>query len=137
MKDLELMAREIVERTRSRSRWDMANEQEVPDDYPWLEGDIVKALLEVRKDATISERTKIAEYVISCGFATGHGDTTEEILKEFDEQFKEKILKVRKDAYRECAEIIQDDAYAISFQSMGQYRSALLKAILAKMEELK
>jgi CTP-dependent riboflavin kinase len=47
------------------------------------------------------------------------------------------LLSVRKDAYRECAELIQDDAYAISFQSMGQYRSALLKAILSKMEELK
>lgn len=35
------------------------------------------------------------------------------------------------------AKLIDDDSFAISFQSMGQYRLALLKEIQAKWKEIR
>ena len=41
---IEKEARDIVERTKNRSRWDMENQTYVPETFPWLEKDIAKAL---------------------------------------------------------------------------------------------
>lgn len=42
-------------------------------------------------DAAIkAEREKVAQWMISHGYATGHGDTTEELLKELEWQIAER-----------------------------------------------
>jgi 5,10-methylenetetrahydrofolate reductase len=37
-----------------------------------------------------AEREKVAQWMISHGYATGHGDTTEELLKELEWQIAER-----------------------------------------------
>ena len=44
------------------------------------------ALLE---EAVAAEREKVARWMISHGYATGHGDTTEDLLEELEWQIKE------------------------------------------------
>ena len=42
-------------------------------------------------DAAVNaEREKVAQWMISHGYATGHGDTTEELLKELEWQIAER-----------------------------------------------
>ena len=36
-----------------------------------------------------AEREKVAAWMMQCGYATGHGDTIEDLLKELDWQAKE------------------------------------------------
>ena len=44
---------------------------------------------------------KLAQWMIERGYATGHGDTVEDLLKELDWQIEEKIKKERE----RCAKI--------------------------------
>jgi len=44
-----------------------------------------------------------------------------EVLRKENEQLQSKIQKIQK--------LLSDDGYAISFQSLGQYRTALIKAL--------
>jgi hypothetical protein len=37
-----------------------------------------------------AEREKVATWMMQCGYATGHGDTIEDLLKELDWQAKER-----------------------------------------------
>jgi hypothetical protein len=48
--------------------------------------------------ATAAEREKVAEWMIEHGYATGHGDTVEELLKELEWQIRERERE-------ECAKI--------------------------------
>jgi hypothetical protein len=36
-----------------------------------------------------AERNKLAQWMINCSYATGHGDTTEDLLKELEWQVRE------------------------------------------------
>jgi O-methyltransferase involved in polyketide biosynthesis len=45
--------------------------------------------------ATIINRQKVAQWMISRGYATGHGDTIEDLLKELDWQIEERIRNAR------------------------------------------
>ena len=42
-----------------------------------------------------AERNKLATWMIERGYATGHGDTTEDLLKELDWQIDERIAAER------------------------------------------
>jgi len=44
-----------------------------------------------------AEREKVAQWVISKGYSTGHGDTTEDLLKELEWQIRERA-ELEKDA---------------------------------------
>jgi hypothetical protein len=41
--------------------------------------------------AAAEEREKVARWMIQHSYATGHGDTTEDLLKELEWQIKERI----------------------------------------------
>lgn len=45
--------------------------------------------------ATIINRQKVAQWMISRGYATGHGDTIEDLLRELDWQIEERIKNAR------------------------------------------
>jgi hypothetical protein len=45
--------------------------------------------------AMIVNREKVAKWMISRGYATGHGDTIEDLLKELDWQIEERIKNAR------------------------------------------
>jgi hypothetical protein len=43
------------------------------------------------REAVAAEREKLARWMIRHGYATGHGDTTEDLLSELDWQFAESL----------------------------------------------
>ena len=45
-----------------------------------------------------AERNKVAQWMIQRSYATGHGDTVEELLKELERQVKETCAKVAETA---------------------------------------
>jgi len=54
-------------------------------------GEAVWKLCEI---VAAAERNKVAQWMIDHGFATGHGDTTEDLLEELDWQITESWSKV-------------------------------------------
>lgn len=48
-------------------------------------------------------RERLAGLTMSLGFATGHGDTAADILKELEWQLEERLAKAREEAIEECA----------------------------------
>ena len=51
-----------------------------------------------------AEREKVAAWMIQRGYATGHGDTTEDLLNELDWQIAERIAAERE----ACAKVCED-----------------------------
>ena len=49
-----------------------------------------------------AEREKVAAWMIQRGYATGHGDTTEDLLKELDWQIDERIAAEREACAKVC-----------------------------------
>ena len=45
--------------------------------------------------AIVIERRKVAQWMMDRGYATGHGDTVEDLLKELDWQIEERIKNAR------------------------------------------
>ena len=82
----------------------MAQEAEIPrwcDHEPLTEDHLIRfAAL-----AQAAERNKLAAWMMAQGYATGHGDTTEDLLKELDWQVRESereaLAKFFEDHWRE------------------------------------
>jgi chemotaxis response regulator CheB len=47
--------------------------------------------VEPEQSTTVAEREKVAKWMVKHGYATGHGDTIEDLLAQLDWQIKEKI----------------------------------------------
>ena len=75
-----------------------------------------------------AEREKLAAWMMRQGFATGHGDTTEDLLKELDWQIDERIAAERE----ACAKFIEHD-YVRQFER--PWRDDLSAAIRARGEK--
>ena len=45
------------------------------------------------REAIAAEREKVAEWMMAHAYATGHGETTEELLEELGWQIEEKIAR--------------------------------------------
>ncbi len=52
-----------------------------------------------------AEREKVAAWMIQRGYATGHGDTTENLLKELDWQIDARIAAEREACAKVCEEL--------------------------------
>ena len=52
-----------------------------------------------------AEREKVAAWMMRQGYATGHGDTIEDLLKELDWQIDERIAAEREACAKVCDEI--------------------------------
>jgi len=59
-----------------------------------------------------AERNKVAQWIMACGYATGHGDTVEDLLKEFNWQVREEEREL-------CAQICEQIADAPSNMVLG------------------
>ena len=55
----------------------------------------------VTHEPLLHEREKVAQWMIERGYATGHGDTTEDLLKELEWQIKEREREA-------CAKLCDD-----------------------------
>ena len=51
-----------------------------------------------------AERNKLAAWMMSQGYATGHGDTVEDLLKELEWQIEERIKNEREACAKACDE---------------------------------
>jgi hypothetical protein len=60
-----------------------------------------------------TERNKLAAWMMSQGYATGHGDSIEKLLEELEWQIEERIRNERE----ECAKVCED---AISSNQVGK-----------------
>jgi hypothetical protein len=78
-----------------------------------------------------AERNKVAQWMIDHSYATGHGDTTEDLLDELDWQITEswsKVVVASVEAEREaCAKVCEDKntllawpTYAAAIRARGQ-----------------
>ena len=59
-----------------------------------------------------AERHKLAAWMIERGYATGHGDTTEDLLKELDWQIEERIKNEREACAKACDVLAVHPEYA-------------------------
>ena len=72
-------------------------------------------------DAVAAEREKLAAWMMRQGYATGHGDTTEDLLKELDWQIDEHIAAERE----ECAKVVED--YCGAWDDGGYALAAIIR----------
>jgi hypothetical protein len=63
--------------------------------------------------AIAAERNKLAAWMIQFGFATGHGDTMEDLLAELDWQVKERVAAERE----ACAKVVEKTKWSNWFQA--------------------
>ena len=91
-----------------------------------------KPLNSVTRFATLvaaAEREKLAAWMMRQGFATGHGDTTEDLLKELDWQIEERIKNERE----ECAKVC--DVLAVHPEYASDITKVAAQAIRARGEK--
>lgn len=71
-----------------------------------------------------AERNKVAQWMIDHSFATGHGDTTEDLLEELDWQITEswsKVVMASVKAEREaCAKVCEQEVCACCWEDDAQ-----------------
>ena len=80
-----------------------------------------EALVRFAALVAAAERERVAAWMIQRSYATGHGDTTEDLLKELDWQIDERIAAERE----ECAQIADAEA---SIEGIAQRISAAIRA---------
>ena len=76
-----------------------------------------------------AERNKLAAWMMRQGYATGHGDTTEDLLKELDWQIEERIKNERE----ECAKVC--DVLAVHPEYASDITKVAAQAIRARGEK--
>ena len=59
-----------------------------------------------------AEREKVAAWMIAKGYATGHGDTVEDLLKELEWQIEERIAAEREACAKVCDVLAVHPEYA-------------------------
>jgi hypothetical protein len=69
-----------------------------------------------------AERNKLAAWMIERGYATGHGDTVEDLLKELEWQIDERIRNERE----ACAKVVED--YCGAWDDEGYALAAAIRA---------
>ena len=80
----------------------MAREAQMP--FYWRTGEITYLDKLERFAALVAaaERNKLAAWMIERGYATGHGDTVEDLLKELEWQIEERIRNEREACAKVC-----------------------------------
>ena len=61
-----------------------------------------ESLAEFATIIAAAERNKLADWMIERGYATGHGDTVEDLLKELEWQIEERIRNEREACAKVC-----------------------------------
>ena len=78
---------------------------------------------------TDRERNKLAAWMIKHGYATGHGDSTEDLLKEFEWQIEERIKNEREACAKVC------DVLAVHPEYASDITKVAAQAIRARSEK--
>ena len=90
----------------------MAREAGLP--YIYQTGEVANLRLVERFAALVAaaERNKLAAWMMRQGYATGHGDSTEDLLKELDWQIEERIRNEREACAKVCDVLAVHPEYA-------------------------
>ena len=83
------------------------------------------AICEFAALVAAAEREKLSKWMISRGYATGHGDTVEELLKELEwqvaEREREACAKVCKEGWKKgIGAQYQGDVFAVAIRARGE-----------------
>ena len=85
----------------------------------------------------MSDKEKVAQWMIQQGYATGHGDTVEDLLKELEQQILENwhraMVNSMKAEREACAKVCDEQAEKDGFE--GCYANACAEAIRARSEK--
>ena len=69
----------------------------------------------MRKGKMMSDKETLAQWMMQCGYATGHGDTIEDLLVELDMQIVESWAKVLvnsvQDEREQCAKLLENEGW--------------------------
>ena len=76
-----------------------------------------------------TERNKLAAWMIKHGYATGHGDTVEDLLKELEWQIEERIKNEREACAKVC------DVLAVHPEYASDITKVAAQAIRARGEQ--
>ena len=71
-----------------------------------------KALERFAKLVAAHEREKVAKWMVERGYATGHGDTVEDLLTEIDWQAAEREQE-------ECAKMFDNEVWAYDYREIA------------------
>ena len=90
----------------------MAREAGLP--YIYQTGEVANLRLVERFAALVAaaERNKLAAWMIERGYATGHGDSTEDLLKELEWQIEERVINEREACAKVCDVLAVHPEYA-------------------------
>ena len=90
----------------------MAREAGLP--YIYQTGEVANLRLVERFAALVAaaERNKLAAWMMRQGYATGHGDTVEDLLKELEWQIEERIRNEREACAKVCDVLAVHPEYA-------------------------
>ena len=90
----------------------MAREAGLP--YIYQTGEVANLRLVERFAALVAaaEREKLAAWMMRQGYATGHGDSTEDLLKELEWQIEERIRNERSACAKVCDVLAVHPEYA-------------------------
>jgi hypothetical protein len=104
----------------------MAREAGLP--YIYQTGEVANLGLVERFAALVAaaEREKVAQWMTRQGYATGHGDTIEDLLKELEWQIEERIRNEREACAKAC-EILEaeDDSFYAEFSRAKDCAAAI------------
>jgi hypothetical protein len=104
----------------------MAREAGLP--YIYQTGEVANLRLVERFAALVAdaERNKLAAWMIERGYATGHGDTVEDLLKELEWQIEERTRNEREACAKAC-EILEakDDSFYAEFSRAKDCAAAI------------
>jgi hypothetical protein len=71
------------------------------DHMTWVERDLAPVFYRFAALVAAAERNKIAQWIMARGYSTGHGDTVEDLLKEFNWQVREEEREL-------CAQLCEE-----------------------------
>ena len=84
----------------------------------WIASPLTKALKDKLEAAVEAERQKVAIWMIEHSYATGHGDTTEDLLKELEWQIRESEREA-------CAKVCADGIKAPNYPMLSEIAAAI------------
>ena len=106
----------------------MAREAGLP--YIYQTGEVANLRLVERFAALVAaaERNKLAAWMIERGYATGHGDTVEDLLKELEWQIDERIRNEREACAKVLFDYAERDDLSDSDESLLKHLFELIRA---------
>ena len=82
------------------------------DHMTWVERDLAPVFERFSALVAAAEREKVAAWMMRQGYATGHGDSTEDLLKELEWQIEERIGNEREVCAKVCDVLAVHPEYA-------------------------